>query len=732
METERRRSHRRERRPLEPSSQPEQPLDPMPSYQTSDATAPSLDTKTAIARSMSRYKRTRPKPSRSISTPSIPSLPPIESSAGTWAATKERPTTTFDRFRHPGVGEDGDDDTPVPTSRKTSGIRPPQSEIQSPEALKNPKLGHHAQGSSHRKANSYELHGTRTVRPRKDSLQSRHPDSSRVQGNGSRYTRADGEAARRDAVTVEHGSRRNALPIRPAMVQKKSFSQRIAGLVSQPQSAAEAKEQLKSIISNPIAIVPEMSLPSPQFDAPKSAVNAGERTVRVKYKEFLVPVTVIPSTTPADVIRSVSDKVATPLDQDSSVLLESFKQLGLERPLRKYEHIRDVLNSWDNDAQNTLIIEPSSTGGHDDDLDVKRVPTKQPDDISFYLYHSQRPGHWDKRVVMVRSDGQILVAKSDGGEFSNICHLSDFDIYVPTVREVAKNIRPPKRICFAVKSQQKSSMFLTTVNFVHFFASNDKRMAMSLYTAVQEWRSWYLVNKMGKGIEHSNQPTSGVQRQGVKPLNKDIKEANPAHPSQRADESQRVHSAPSKPSMESSRRPAMQKAQHSAPQDVHPAYRSNNVHNKDRDDRQAPLPAPTKQSPIKPPPEEPFTGGGLLGRTYTQRKKAQHDHEQQLRPSDSLPIHTPISSPPAIKTDLKRTSSQRQKPKPLVDLTPVYQEPPQHSRKGRGVTPGQIPAGGLVDIATSPEVAIPIPPKNDWRRPPGMGPGAEVSPTRGY
>ncbi|KAL8858628.1 MAG: hypothetical protein Q9178_004922 [Gyalolechia marmorata] len=703
----------------------------MSSVQTPDATAPSLDTKMAIARSMSRYKRTRPKQSRSISTPSIPSFPPIEPSAGTSAATKERPTTTFDRFRHPGVAEDGDDDTPVATPRKTSGIRPPQNETRSPEAPKNPKLAHHAEGSSHRKANNYDLHRARTVRPRKDALQTRHPDSSRAQGNGSRYTRADGEAARRDAVTVEHGSRRNALPIRPAIVQKKSFSQRIAGLVSQPQSAAEAKEQLKSIISNPIAIVPEKSLPSPQFDAPKSAVNAGERTVRVKYKEFQVPVTVVPSTTPADVIRSVSDKVATPIDQDSSVLLESFKQLGLERPLRKYEHIRDVLNSWDNDAQNTLIIEPSSTGGHDDDLDEKRVPTNQPDDTSFYLHHSQRPGHWDKRVVMVRSDGQMLVAKSDGGEFSNICHLSDFDIYVPTVREVAKNIRPPKRICFAVKSQQKSSMFISTVNFVHFFASNDKRMAMSLYTTVQEWRSWYLVNKMGKGVEHSNQPTSGGQRQGVKTLNMGIREANPAHPSQRTDEAQRVHSAPSKPSMESSRRPAMHKAQHSAPQDVHPAYRSNVHNNKDRDDRQAPLPAPTK-----PPPEEPFTGGGLLGRTYTQRKKAQHDHEQQqLKPSDSLPNHIPISLPSPIKTDLKRTSShsQRQKPRPLVDLTPVYQEPPQHSRKGRGVTPGQIPAGGLVDIATSPEVAIPIPPKNDWRRPPGMGPvGAEVSPTRGY
>ncbi|KAL8783294.1 MAG: hypothetical protein Q9213_004728 [Squamulea squamosa] len=735
METERKRSHRRERRRPELSPKAEQPLDPMsPSLQTSEASAPSPDTKTAIARSMSRYKRARPKPSRSISTPSIPAVPPVEPSAGSIAATKERPTTTFDRFRHPLDTEEDNDDS-VASPRKNGHLQSPQYSAQygasNPKAIRNPQPEYDVQGSSHKTANNYDLSDTVPVGAHKDSPQRRHPDGTRNYGKASRQARADREITRPGASSSERRIRPNALPIRPVILQKKSFSQRIAGLVSQPQSAAEAKEQLKSMISNPIAIEPENVLSLPQFDAPKSAVNAGERTVKVKYKEFRVPVTVVPSTTPLDVIRSVSDKVATPIHHDSSVMLESFKQLGLERPLRKYEHIRDVLNSWDDDSQNILIIEPSSTEGHDDDLDLKHVPRIQPDDASFYMYHSQRPGHWDKRVVMVRSDGQMLVAKSEGGEFSNICHLSDFDIYIPTAREMAKKIRPPKRICFAVKSQQKSNMFVSTVNFVHFFASNDKRMAKSLYTAVQGWRSWYLVNMMGRGAQQPSQPIGSCQGQVTTSMNIGGKPAVPAQSSQGKNEAQQVHPAPSKPSIEASKRPVMHKSQHPASQDVHPAYR-NNI-NKERNDRQAPPSASImKQTSTGTPTEDPFTGGGLLGRTYTQRKKAQQDHEP--RHSDTPIAHIPTFSPCPVKADLnglKRTSSQRQKPKPLIDLTPVYQEPPQHSRKGKGVTPGQIPAGGLVDIATSPEVAIPIPPKNDWRRP-GTSSGAEVSPPRGH
>ncbi|KAI4197643.1 MAG: hypothetical protein LQ350_005798 [Teloschistes chrysophthalmus] len=569
-----------------------------------------------------------------------------------------------------------------------------------------------------------------STEPLKESSRPRRAEGAPCHDEGSGPVESAPRSLHQDHSMIKHTQRSLDLPTRPAMLQKKTLTQKIAGLVNQPQSATEAKAQLKQTISNPVPVDADGPSSIVQFDAPRSAVNAGERTVRVKYQDFRIPVTVVPSTTPVDVVRMVGDKVGHPINPDATVVLESFKQLGLERPLRKYEHIRDVLNSWDDDAQNTLIIEPSATGGNDDDLNIKNVPRKQPEESSFYLYHSQRPGHWEKRVVTIRPDGQMLVAKPNGSESSNICHLSDFDIYIPTARHMSRKIRPPKRVCFAVKSQQKSNMFMSTVNFVHFFSSNDKGLARSLYTAVQEWRSWYLVEKMGKGVNPPARPATATRGQAIPDRDAARRPADPS----------KAPPSPTRPTLPLPRTSDQsQEAEDSLT--LHQPLRSLTdsgqtgrllAGSRREHDRQA-LPA-SQPKPLTAIPtcEAPIIEGGLLGRTYTQRKKAQQQTREEQLPEVAVPHHPAPSTSP-IKVDssngLKRHSSQRQKPRPLVDLTPKYQEPPQHTRKGRGVTPGQIPAGGLIDIATSPEVAIPIPPTSSWRRP-GTSSGAEVSPQR--
>lgn len=132
---------------------------------------------------------------------------------------------------------------------------------------------------------------------------------------------------------------------------------------------------------------------------------------------------------------------------------------------------------------------------------------------------------------------------------------------------------------------------------------------------------------------------------------------------------------------------------------------------------QTPLPGQGNHSDSSP--AEPFASTGLLGRSYSHRQTAQRGGAKD---SGHGPGHAPATNTAQVKgenTAIKRTSSQRQKAKPLIDLTPQFQEPPQHLKKGRGLIPQQIPAGGLVNIATSPEVAIPIPPTKTWRRPIG-------------
>lgn len=527
-------------------------------------------------------------------------------------------------------------------------------------------------------------------------------------GEGPRRIPREHELPRKPEVTPEQQQTRSlskhpkAPPTtdRPSTLPTKSLTQRIKDYRGEHRRA-QSKEELKRIISAPIANEPPQDIVTPAFDAPISAVNAGERRVIVKYEQSVMSIPVTPSTTPTDIIRSVGEQISKSLSPKATVVLESFKQLGLERPLRRYEHVRDVMNSWDNDTQNTLVIIPSPTGGQDNDLDLNSVSSSQPGDTSVHIYHSQKPRHWDKRWVTLRSDGQVLIAKKNGGEATNICHLSDFDIYIPTVSQISKQIKPPRKVCFAVKSQQKSSMFISTEKFVHFFSTSDKALASAWYKAVQEWRSWYLVNVMGEGEDDPRKLNKGIASDG-----KDLSR-NALASTEVAGLINKEPTSSLEPATETfPRRPPTRGR--GAPPVSYPKKLT-----KDPSIVQTPAAA---QAP------EPFASTGLLGRTYTLRQKAQRERE-------ASPPNLPPGVAPVYQEDkgasLRRTSSQHhhQKPKPLIDLTPQYYEPPQHARKGRGVMPTAIPPEGLIEMATTPESALVIPPSTTPNRRPRTSAG---------
>lgn len=434
------------------------------------------------------------------------------------------------------------------------------------------------------------------------------------------------------------------------------------------QAPTKLEGNPEDMISAPIGIEPGGGGIVPGTDAPLSAINAGERTVWVGYEDHVITLPVTPSTTTVDIIRSAAHALAdNSLNLKTVEVVEYYKPLGLERPLRPYEHIRDVLNSWEQDYQNSLLLQ-SLDESDNGNLGLNKVPMQQPGNTSACMYYSNKPGSWDKRFVTLRTDGQIVMAKREGGDAKNVCHMRDFDIYVPTPGQIKKKLKPPKKLCFAIKSQHKSSMFESTENFVHFFAMREKDVAASWFNAVHSWRNWHLGHVMGK-----------VHR---KPLTL----ANPREAMAKARAMEAQHKAdrrnaglPPPPPLSYSNYFA---------RDTYTAAATGGGVIRD------PTPMQQAASPSVNQDQELFNATGLLGRAYTQRPRAQQQRE--------------------------RTSAaelRQQRHRPLVDLTPQFHEPPQHVRKGRGVVPEQMPAGGLVDIATSPEVAIPVPPAAAWRRP---------------
>ncbi|KAI4860752.1 hypothetical protein F4820DRAFT_96137 [Hypoxylon rubiginosum] len=268
-------------------------------------------------------------------------------------------------------------------------------------------------------------------------------------------------------------------------------------------SPASSTASIEPIRTFPTGIEPGGRGIVPQTDAPHSAINAGDRNVAVRYKQHTLGLEVTPETTADDIIIQTAEMMnSNDMSPTDFVVVENYGVLGLERRLRRYEHIRDVMNSWDRDTQNQLIVTVSNSDEENRELDIDLVPNRDgpPQGFQLYMYHSNRPGKWNKRWVTLLDNGQIFSAKkananSTDKDIASLCRLSDYDIYTPTESQMRRHIKPPKRYCFVVRSQQKTTVFMNTENYVQYFCTEDPKIAAQFRGKVQGWRSWYLVDR---------------------------------------------------------------------------------------------------------------------------------------------------------------------------------------------------------------------------------------------
>jgi hypothetical protein len=425
------------------------------------------------------------------------------------------------------------------------------------------------------------------------------------------------------------------------------------------------------------------------------------------------------------------------------------------------------MNSWDRDTQNALVIQASDSPNHDFDLDASSMPRAQPNDVKVYMYHSKKPGKWNKRYITLDSTGQVFISKKKDAKVTDkdivtLCHLTDFDIYTPTTDEIRKNLRPPKKYCYSIKSQQKTTMFLNTENFVHFFSTDDYDMANKWYDACQQWRSWYLVNIKGEGKKNAAAKVRTVKAQGTRTTSGST--VLPGHQVKISVDESPYTIGSFKPLMDLNRFESANPDPNDEAEDTKPRQIPFHLRNSmalpeapSRRDRHPPtvsyrLPPSANNDAID---TSTFAPTGLLGRTYSQRQLAQaaRDNAQQEGPfitgpsllnssSDNTLTMRPKTgfdhtrsaehlSPSPMSPSLtslgqggshKRTPSTatRARPKtsagggggqkytsgsptkPLVDLTPKFVEAPQWSREGKGhgvAAPSGIP---LVEVARGP------------------------------
>ncbi|KAI5261240.1 hypothetical protein E4T47_09476 [Aureobasidium subglaciale] len=516
-------------------------------------------------------------------------------------------------------------------------------------------------------------------------------------------------------------------------------------------------------MSEPPTIRPGGGGVVPMNDAPGMGPNGNNRRVRVECNGTSIELPVCPTTSASDLIASAANCLSQNINLKTSILLEDYQSIGITRPFRRYEYVADVMNSWDEDRVNSLQIVPARAVMSDPSaLSAANVPREKPRETSFLMHHSQKPGTWNKRLITIRQDGQLLAAKPNKvTETSNIGHLTDFDIYNPTARYLSKVLKPPKKICYAVKSQQKPSLFLKDSKsvYVHFFSTSDQTLASSFYEAVQGWRSWYLHNVLEEGKKKKATDLDRSPSKATRPPKQSSHIQQPSTGSMDA----HYQLGSYKPLMENDKfeRPTSSRGQDNAfgaparkppvrERSSHPSVLSKKQLLSD--DEPLVNMAGARRTSFDADAAE-FAGDGLLGRSYSTRQKVVADREaaaknpwvtgpsllsgdqaeglnrqtsvkrtgstRRTNGTSTELKHRPSTRERLIAADdgLKRSGSSRTKApsKPLVDLTPAYQPPPQHSKKGKGFHPDQVGSGGLIDNATSPEQAYTIPPAHDWR-----------------
>ncbi|KAI0011113.1 hypothetical protein F4779DRAFT_575062 [Xylariaceae sp. FL0662B] len=564
----------------------------------------------------------------------------------------------------------------------------------------------------------------------------------------------------------------------------------------------------------------------PQTEVPTSAINSRERNVMVRCKQHTFTMEITPETTPVDVIFRTSRLVSYDLEISPAncVVTETYSILGLERRIRRYERIRDVMNSWDRDTQNQLVVSVSESKEQDWDLDIASVPKSDqpPSGFQLYMYHSNRPGKWNKRWITLLDNGQIFCAKkpnanSTDKDTTSLCRLSDYDIYTPTESQMRRHLKPPKRYCFAVKSQEKTTVFLNTENYVQYFCTEDPKVAAQFKGKVHGWRSWYLVDRrpQPRKVSKVSIPKTDEKPPQIAPVKHTPKKsvnvaAMDGHRLRISVDETPYSLGEFQPLLDLKRfdkrlsqfgkdfLPSEVDAS-TMPKEIPSQFRPGVKDEKDGENDRKLI------DTITPASDSAFTGTGLLGEGYDERKQAlietenigrgrqptrdeaftdgpsllnkkpatlpqppespswfpsaiEHSARQRSistsRPSTSSGvIHRRRSSrsdsscpppPPLSRKFLPHEhphplssqptglshSNRRERPKPLVNLEPTFQEPPQWSKDkiGHGV---KAPEGmrHLIDLITVPNSSKPNgsghlepPPRSTMRRPPNTAP----------
>ncbi|BGP21774.1 pleckstrin-like domain-containing protein [Rhodotorula toruloides] len=191
-------------------------------------------------------------------------------------------------------------------------------------------------------------------------------------------------------------------------------------------------------------------------------------------------------------------------------LWEAWRSTGLERPIREYELVCDVLKSWDQES-NALFFRRTTMwpvlSAH------ARIHPPVPKSGQIQL--EVKKGKWSKRTLELK-DATITYSKSEKGKDSTVlCQLANFDVFIVS-GEAAERLKAPKPCVFALKSRLTRAHFEEASEWCHYISTKTPEEAAGWVKAILEAGNSFARQReqavlgTASGSPTSSSPTSSV------------------------------------------------------------------------------------------------------------------------------------------------------------------------------------------------------------------------------
>ncbi|KAI5816876.1 hypothetical protein BZA77DRAFT_246008 [Pyronema omphalodes] len=298
-------------------------------------------------------------------------------------------------------------------------------------------------------------------------------------------------------------------------------------------------------------------------------------------------------------------------------ILECWPSLGIQRQVRYFEVVTDVMNSWDQGGQSFFKL--GKNIWNQSNIQLSQFPASEPmiAETNFY-YYVTADKKWSKRSLSM-GNGSLHIIKRDssyGTKEHQTINLDNFDIYFFCDNSALSKLRAPTNFTFALKSQHKQSLFGKNSVYVHYFSIDNEVLFTNWYTTIAHHKARLIAEK--------NQVATWVREPVEIPSTADP--TSPTSP-------QRGRRHP---------RPLISPADLAAPPQSKPAElgRSKSLHR-----NRSVKPGGSGRSTSAHPPavglignlhQDPFNTGGLLGQGYEAKKAQALKHFKEDRSKDGI------------------------------------------------------------------------------------------------